>query len=134
MTSQHTTQTFDALVAFVISLRPSWQTPGIRAAIRDALARQPAPTLAELAYAIVALATNPTIVSPAVLPMDGAHWRLTRLEQTPTPLGKCDRCRGFHDGAPCPGPPGDQRAGVTAVRLALAKARADVAAAREARL
>jgi hypothetical protein len=85
MTDNHTTATYDALVALARSLRPSWHTEGIRNAVRQALRREPMPTLADLAYALVRCAIDPTIVSPAVLPLDGPHWRVTGQITTPIP-------------------------------------------------
>jgi hypothetical protein len=99
MTSKniHTTATYDALVALAQSLRPGWEPEGIRNAIRTALIRQPMPTLADLAYALVRLAIDPTIVTPSVLGMDGPHWHTTTTQHTaPQPPGKCQVCHGYH--------------------------------------
>jgi hypothetical protein len=99
MTSKniHTTATYDALVTLAQSLRPGWEPEGIRNAIRTALIRQPMPTLADLAYALVRLAIDPTIVTPSVLGMDGPHWHTTTTQHTaPQPPGKCQVCHGYH--------------------------------------
>jgi hypothetical protein len=99
MTSKniHTTATYDAIVTLAQSLRPGWEPEGIRNAIRTALIRQPMPTLADLAYALVRLAIDPTIVTPSVLGMDGPHWHTTTTQHTaPQPPGKCQVCHGYH--------------------------------------
>jgi hypothetical protein len=95
--TNHTTATYDALVDLAHSLRPSWDQAGIRQAIRTALVRQPMPNLADLAYALVRLAIDPTIVTPSVLGMDGPHWHTTTAQHTtPQPPGKCQVCHGYH--------------------------------------
>jgi hypothetical protein len=132
--TNHTTATYDALVTLTRSLRPSWDEPGIRAAIRTALARQPMPTLADLAYALVRLAIDPTITSPVVLGMDGPHWHTTSVKHTaPQPPKRCAKCSRFHgpDG-PCSGrwTEADQRASIVAAQHAIATARAALGATR----
>jgi hypothetical protein len=127
--TNHTTATYDALVALAHSLRPSWDPAGIRQAIRTALIRQPMPNLADLAYALVRLAIDPTIVTPSVLGMDGPHWHTSTVQHTaPAAPHKCGTCRSWHTRLdPCPGPVriGDHRAGIAAVRAAYTQARTE---------
>jgi hypothetical protein len=125
--TNHTTATYDALVDLAHSLRPSWDQAGIRQAIRTALVRQPMPNLADLAYALVRLAIDPTIVTPSVLGMDGPHWHTTTAQHTaPQPPHMCGTCHGWHTRLePCPGPPriGDYRQALVEIRDNLAEAR-----------
>jgi hypothetical protein len=129
--TNHTTATYDALVALAHSLRPGWDPAGIRQAIRTALVRQPMPTLADLAYALVRLAIDPTIASPSVLGMDGPHWHTTTMQHTaPSPPGRCDVCYGFHAPDACPGHGtvrlGDHRQALAEIRDNLAEAKRDL--------
>jgi hypothetical protein len=127
--SNYTTATYDALVDLAHSLRPGWDQAGIRQAIRTALIRQPMPTLADLAYALVRLAIDPTIVTPSVLGMDGPHWHTTTVQHTaPQPPRRCRNCGNeitYAEAHTCIAPRiGDFEAGRHAVRNALAEARA----------
>jgi hypothetical protein len=88
----YSTQTFDCIVSLAQSLRATWDTAGLRDAIRKAMQRDDQPTLAEIAYAVVRCAENFTIVSPAVIPMDGPHWRLAERERIPPSAVRCPRC------------------------------------------
>jgi hypothetical protein len=128
--TNHTTAIYDALVDLAHSLRPSWDPAGIRQAIRTALVRQPMPNLADLAYALVRLAIDPTIGAPSVLGMDGPHWHTTTVQHgTPVPDGRCVICHTFHSTLECPGRPvriGDHRAGIVDVRAAYAQATANL--------
>jgi hypothetical protein len=134
MTSKniHTTATYDALVTLAQSLRPGWEPEGIRNAIRTALIRQPMPTLADLAYALVRLAIDPTIVTPSVLGMDGPHWHTASVQHTaPQPPKRCTVCSRFHGpNGPCPGrwTEADQHASIVAAQHAIASARAALGA------
>lgn len=96
-TKNHSTATFDALVELARSIRPSWQTPGIRNAIRNVLGRDNPPRLAEIAYALVRIAEDPSIATPHVLTYEGPHWRHTHGTGTYVPRGRCSDCRGMHD-------------------------------------
>lgn len=94
---RYKTETFDAIVALAQSIRPKWETPGLRQAIRDSLARDDQPTLAELAYAVLRVAENFAVVSPAVIAMDGPHWRLSRRESEPPKFMRCPKgCGDFY--------------------------------------
>jgi hypothetical protein len=122
----HTTDTYDALVALARSLRPRWDVPGIRAAIRAAMQRQPQPTLAELAYALVRVAENPTIVTPGIVALDGQHWgKSTKDPEEPERNRMCVVCGQFHKPTdPCTGPVVITRSTadhIAAARLALGK-------------
>jgi hypothetical protein len=125
--SNYTTATYDALVDLAHSLRPTWDQAGIRAAIRAALIRQPMPTLADLAYALVRLAIDPTIVTPSVLGMDGPHWHTSTVQHTaPQPPARCGTCHGYHTpDAPHNRPytPSDHRQALAEIRDNLAEAR-----------
>ncbi|WP_407316666.1 hypothetical protein UQW22_09965 [Isoptericola halotolerans] len=76
-----------ALARLVNALRPSWDVPGIAAALHKARHRAPAH---ELAHAVIRLATRADLASPAVLAQDGPHWRATPAE-TAEPIN-FDRC------------------------------------------
>lgn len=89
---RYTTETFDCIVELARSIRPQWDVPGLRKAIRDALARDDQPTLAEIAYAVIRVAENFSVNSPAVIPMDGPHWRKAVPERVPPSAVRCPRC------------------------------------------
>lgn len=108
-TNKHSTATFDALVELTRSIRPSWQTPGIRNAIRTVLGRDNPPRLAEIAYALVRLAEDPSIATPNVLTYDGPHWRHTHGTGAYIPQGRCTECGGMHDPADTHTPVEDDR-------------------------
>lgn len=118
------TRTFDALVDLARSIRPSWDTPGIRAAVRQSLARDPQPTLAELAYALIRCAENPTVNTPGLVALDGPHWaKATPETSEPARTRYCRSCSQFHfPSKPCLPP------------LSSGKAPADLVAAAKARL
>ena len=120
------------LAAFISSLRPDWDTPGVLHAIGRARERGDGTAVA---VAAIRAAASPSNRTPAVIALDGEHWREpAHVMATPTPPGRCVRCGTFHTAPECARPAGDVAAGVSTVRAALAKAKADVAAAREARL
>jgi hypothetical protein len=129
----YTTPTYDALVTLTRSLRPSWDEPGIRAAIRNAINRQPMPTLADLAYALVRIAIDPTVTNPGVLAMTGPHWGQTTAHFAELqPPRRCERCHEFHGlEAPCPQRHDTDYAaigadGMASVRAAYTQATADL--------
>lgn len=94
---RYTTATFDALVDLARSIRPRWDVPGLRKAVRDALAREDQPTIAELAYAVLRVAENFAVETPAVIAMDGPHWRAAASEPREGAKGiRCDRCGTSH--------------------------------------
>jgi hypothetical protein len=93
---RYSTATFDAIVDLARSIRPRWDVPGLRKAIRDALARDDQPTLAELAYAVLRVAENFSVESPAVIAMDGPHWRKAVPVNEPARAELCLRCRDYH--------------------------------------
>lgn len=97
--NKHSTATFDALVELAHSIRPSWQTPGIRNAIRTVLGRDNPPRLAEIAYALIRIAEDPSIATPNVLTYEGPHWRHTQGTGNYVPKGRCSECGGLHDPA-----------------------------------
>jgi hypothetical protein len=129
----YTTPTYDALVALAHSLRPSWGEPGIRAAIRASLVLQPMPTLADLAYALVRIAIDPTITNPGVLSLPGPHWQTTSAHFAELqPPRRCETCHEFHGlAAPCPARSHSDyaataAAAMTQVRAAYTQATADL--------
>lgn len=61
-----------ALAELIHALRPEWDAPGVLAAIGEARDVGPAPMVA---IAAIRAATTPTNRTPAVIPMEGAHWR-----------------------------------------------------------
>jgi hypothetical protein len=97
------TPTLDALVELGRSIRRDWHVAGLRTAIRDALARDQQPSLAELAYAIVRCAENPAISSPAVIALNGPHWRMQTRESEAPKAAFCRDCRDTHMPGTCTG-------------------------------
>lgn len=83
--NSYTTGLFDALVGLAQALRPDWDAPGIRAAIRSAYGRPEQPSVPALVYAVARIAADPTIATPTVLGMDGPHWQPRPLDEKPTP-------------------------------------------------
>ena len=105
MTNKHSTATFDALVTLARSLRPDWTTEGIRNAIRLTLGQPEMPPLCDLTYALVRIAIDPTIETPAILPKPGPHWRQpSEVDRRPTP-------RPPRRDESCPDHPGQWRNG-----------------------
>lgn len=102
--NQTSTEKLDALVALARSVRPEWDVPGVRNAIRQSLARAVQPTIAELAYALIRCAENPTINTPAVVPMDGAHWKTGIKDGADVERNtRCHTCAEWHlPSKPCP--------------------------------
>lgn len=98
MPNQHGTKTFDLLVDLTRTIRPAWDRPGVQAAVKASLARELQPTLAELAYALIRCAENPSISTPAVIALDGPHWKKTQHVEPLEPIRarKCQRCSDFH--------------------------------------
>jgi len=94
--SKYTTNVFDNLVQLALSLRPGWQAPGVRAAIRDALNRPETVHVADLTYALTRIACDPTVATPAVLAMDGPHWRKSSQPADMYRSAKCGTCGGRH--------------------------------------
>lgn len=66
-------QAFDDLVQLAHSVRPGWQAPGIKAAIRQALNREDPFDFADLTRAVVKAALDSTAQTPAVIAHD-AYW------------------------------------------------------------
>jgi hypothetical protein len=90
---RYSTETFDCIVELARTIRPQWDVPGLRQAIRDALNREEQPTLAELAYAVLRVAENFSVVSPAVIALDGPHWQRPKTELERAKGVVCPRCR-----------------------------------------
>jgi hypothetical protein len=118
------------LAAFVAAIRDDWDTPGLMKAFETARLRVGV-TPADLAVAAIHASANPKNRTPAVIPLDGDHWREhNRPLDTPTPAGKCEVCHGYHNRLPCPGPVriGDHRSGITGVRAAYTEVREQLCA------
>jgi hypothetical protein len=122
----YSTETFDALVRLIQSVRQGWDTPGLRAAIREALQREDQPTLAEISYAALRVAENFAVTSPAVIAMDGPHWRHPLRDREPAKSAQCPKCRDFyppHETHRCVKPAAKREEHADALRTALAEAR-----------
>jgi hypothetical protein len=97
MSAIYGTKTFDLLVELVRSIRPGWDIAGIKTAIRSSLAREAQPTIAELAYALIRCAENPTVTTPGFVALDGPHWNKAQPKETePARVRKCQRCSQLH--------------------------------------
>jgi hypothetical protein len=79
-----------ALATFVTRVRPDWDHPGVMAAIHKASTLG---TATQVARALINLAENPDLRTPAILHTPGSHWRTS---ETSTP-----ELRGSHD-VKCP--------------------------------
>jgi hypothetical protein len=79
-------QALRALAFVVNAVRPDWDRPGVLAKLNQATAA--GKPLGQLAVAAIRAALDESNRTPAVIPLDGAHWRDTpapRLEVTPVP-------------------------------------------------
>jgi hypothetical protein len=91
----------EALATFTRRLRPDWNHPGIVSAIeacRDG-------SLSEVAVALIRLAEDGSVTTPALLPRTGRHW--TRAGRDDAPAGPNTRNRDLcplhgEDRATCP--------------------------------
>lgn len=116
----------DAIVEAVAAGRSDWDPAGIRAALSKAAPRCPGDYWRLLIVAAQA-AMVPTNRTPAIVALDGDHWKLAGAEPQPPssrPL-RCATCHRIHDpGSPCGNPPsqvrrlepGELRRRVTAAR------------------
>lgn len=94
MTFEMTAQEASHLAAFLEKLRKRipgdpWQKPGIENALGTARHRANAP---DLAIAAIRAAEIPTNRTPAVIGMDGPHWRETTKPPRPLPVEPNNRC------------------------------------------
>lgn len=92
MTTNHMTyKQGQALARFIATMRPDWDTPGIEDALGKARSLAPCGDLAIAAIKAASAATNRT---PAVIAMEGAHWRGAehKPQRTYDPRGVCQRC------------------------------------------
>jgi hypothetical protein len=119
--------TLAAIANLIHQLRPEWDTTGIMSALVTARLRVGV-TPADLAIAAVKAASNPSNRTPAIIPLDGDHWREhNRPLTTPQPPGKCQVCHGYHTpDAPHNRPytPSDWRGALANVRAAYTQATA----------
>jgi hypothetical protein len=83
------------LAAFVHTLRPDWDVPGIVAALGQVRDRAVA---GEVAVAAIRAATDHGNRTPAVIAMDGKHWRGgdPTSRTVNTGVGKCGSCGTYH--------------------------------------
>jgi hypothetical protein len=110
-----TGQQADALAAFLVTLRVG-QGRWTKAAIYDALTAAAAkftPDAETLTRAAVRAALTPSIVSPEVIAMPGAHWE--SVSHTPAHEGikarLCVECHTIHTAdCPCASRPSERRA------------------------
>jgi hypothetical protein len=81
-------------------IRPEWDIPGIESAVRAAADKAPA---ADVAIALLALAKNPEVRTPGMLPKPGKHWPTDEQGVSVLPVSHNVRCPehpiNFH---PCP--------------------------------
>ena len=80
------------LVAFIHELRGDWDVPGIEYALGKARTLAPA---AAVAVAAIKAAGNAHNRTPAVIAMEGAHWRDSEAKPrfvTPDPSERCSIC------------------------------------------
>jgi len=126
------TTEFERLAAMGNALRPDWPVSSLFTHLTREHSHR---AYRDVAVALAWIACDQDTATPARMKEDGPWWLATReTAPTPTPPGRCVRCGTFHTAPECARPAGDVAAGVSTVRAALAKAKADVAAAREARL
>lgn len=83
----------DRLAMLVSEIRPDWQTGGVRSALLKVADRP----LREVALAALAATSRTDQHSPAVIALDGPHWRLPGIETRPPvvrpdPSELCDVC------------------------------------------
>jgi hypothetical protein len=96
--------TLFAIAELIHQLRPDWDKPGLLTHLDTARLRVSV-TPADLAIAAVKAADNPANRTPAVIPLDGEHWREhNRPLTTPQPPPMCKTCHQPHDPQHCPGP------------------------------
>lgn len=93
MTIDITGSQADHLAALVHRTRLDWDTPGIKAALWKVRDRP----LALVAYAAVRAAQTASNKTPAVIALDGPHWRAPTAAELPTPIPprKCPTCGWF---------------------------------------
>jgi hypothetical protein len=89
------TAAYDNLVQLAVALRPHWQAPGVKAAIRKALDRADAFTFADLCFAVAYVCADTDVKTPAPLAHDGPWW--PKPTTMPTTLaapwdGRCSVC------------------------------------------
>lgn len=90
----------DPIAVVLEQIRPDWQMPGIMAALADPKLRDLPADL--VACAAIRAAANPAVRTPAVIPMDGAHWHGTgepARKDRPLPVSSADWCH-THPGQP----------------------------------
>lgn len=92
---QYDARTLDDLVMLIHDARPShdWQTPGIKAAIVSVSQRPETITLAQLAYAALNAAADPSNRNPASIGFD-ANWSVTKPKRAEVPDDR--RCVTCH--------------------------------------
>lgn len=91
-----------ALSAFIESMRPTWDAPGVMAQLSKVARMNEWDT----AMAALRAAANPKVKSPGVIPvLNGPHWRERVSEpgapSHPTRDEACRTCGGWRDACPC---------------------------------
>ncbi len=127
MTSQPMTHTQATQVAAAVhALRPDWDEPGIVDALGRARNRGSGP---ELAVAAIRAGADQRNRTPAVIALDGAHWRPAATpvaDSRPGPdISRRCNCGVLHpDRLDCPGPPAaDVQAHANRIRALLTAGR-----------
>ena len=121
-----------AIAHLVARIRPEWHQPGVMAVLRDC----PDDKLADTAIAALVCARDRTDqATPAVIALDGAHWRTgTRAGDEPeakpaltpsTRCGTCYRSRDGHDHAEALVDPEHRHPWITEADMRAAKQRAE---------
>ncbi len=78
-----------SLAALVSSLRDDWTRPGIEAALQKA---RDVAAAADVAVAAIRASQVPTNTTPAVIPLDGPHWRTSETHTYFGPVPRHLRC------------------------------------------
>ena len=92
----------DAIVELVAALRLDWDKRGIVAALQKARTISQDPT--RLATAAIFAANNAANLTPAIIAMQGDHWKALDPTYEPQPVraDRCGDCHGIHTPAsPC---------------------------------
>lgn len=96
--------TAQAFAQAVNRLRPTWDVPGIRAAIERASVTQRQASDSELLIAAIRLAENGQVNAPALLAEDGAWWDTVAPGNTrPAWVANRVACPEHHQPLPCRG-------------------------------
>src|SRR3954454_14313821 len=89
MTSQVSKPEAEALAAYLHAVRTVWDVPGIMAALQTTVQTRPWLTLDRLAAVSTRAAKNPKARTPAVIPLEGQHWREDLTPAAPIAFTAC---------------------------------------------